>query len=443
MSDQILENELNLNEQMLVRRGKIDFLKEKGVDPFGKRFDRTHNTKNIKDEFEHLDKEQLEEKSYIVTTAGRIMTKRGQGKAGFAHIQDQYGQIQIYCRQDYLGNNYELFTKADIGDIIGVKGEVFRTKTGELTIKVHEYYHLVKALRPLPDKFHGLQDIEERYRRRYVDLIVNEDVRKRFTVRSQIIFKLREYLNNKGYLEVETPILNTVLGGAAARPFITHHNTLDIDMYLRIAPELWLKRLIVGGFDGVYEIGRLFRNEGMDYKHNPEFTSIELYLAYSDMDGMMDLAEDVISYLTKEVLGTTEIEYEGVKVNLAKGWARAHMVDLIKEYSGVDFWQPMSFAEAKEIAKEHNIEVKPHFTGVGHIINEFFEHYVEENLIQPIFVYGHPVEISPLAKKDEKDPRFTKRFELFIIGREYANAFSELNDPIDQRTRFESQLKER
>ncbi len=443
MSDQLKDSELNLNEQMMVRREKLDFLRERGVDPFGTRFNRTHNTKQIKELFEDIDKELLEEQHNTIVTAGRVMTKRGQGKAGFANIQDQHGQIQIYCRKDRLGDNYELFTKADLGDIIGVKGEVFKTRTGELTVKVDEYIHLSKALRPLPDKFHGLHDIEERYRRRYVDLMVNEESRRRFEIRSNIMFALRKYLNDLGYLEVETPILNTILGGAAAKPFITHHNTLDLDMYLRIAPELWLKRLIVGGYDGVYEIGRLFRNEGMSYKHNPEFTTIELYLAYSDMEGMMDLSENVISYLAEEVLGTSEIEYEGTNVSLAKGFRRWHMVDAIKEYSNVDFYQEMTFAEAKEIAKNHNIDVPAHYTGVGHIINAFFEHYVEEKLIQPTFIYGHPVEISPLAKRNKKDPRFTDRFELFIVGREYANAFSELNDPIDQRARFESQLKER
>ncbi len=444
MSDQIMEDyELNLNEQMKVRREKLSYLKEKGVDPFGKRFDRTHNTKDIKTQYDNLTKEDLERQNNIVTTAGRIMTKRGQGKAGFAHIQDQYGQIQIYCRKDRIGDDYDIFSKADIGDIIGVEGVVFRTKTNELTIKVDKYYHLAKALRPLPDKYHGLHDIEERYRRRYVDLIVNETVRKRFEIRSKIMYSLRKYLNELGYLEVETPILNTILGGATAKPFITHHNTLDLDMYLRIAPELWLKRLIVGGYDGVYEIGRLFRNEGMDYKHNPEFTTIELYLAYSDMEGMMDIAEDIISYLANDCLGTTKITYEDTEIDLAKGYPREHMVDLIKKYTGVDFWQRLSFDEAKKLAKEHNIDVLDHYTGVGHIINEFFETYVESKLIEPTFVYGHPVEISPLAKKDEQDPRFTSRFELFIIGREYANAFSELNDPIDQRERFISQLKER
>jgi len=443
LSDQIIENELNLNEQMVIRREKLEFLKGKGIDPFGKRFDRTHHSKQFKDAFELIDKEQLEQANHKVMMAGRIMTKRGQGKAGFANVQDQYGQFQIYCREDRLGDDYEIFTKTDIGDIIGVKGEVFKTRTGELSVKVVQYIHLSKALRPLPDKFHGLSDVEERYRRRYVDLIVNEETRSRFEIRSKIIFSMRQYFNNLGYLEVETPILNTILGGAAAKPFTTHHNTLDLDMYLRIAPELWLKRLIVGGYDGVYEIGRLFRNEGMSPKHNPEFTTLELYLAYSDMEGMMELSENVISYLAKEVLGKTDITYEGTDISLAKGWNRIHMVDAIKEHAGVDFWKEMTLQEAKALAKTHHIETPIHYTGVGHIINAFFEHYVEEKLIQPTFIYGHPVEISPLAKKDDLDPRFTQRFELFIIGREYANAFTELNDPIDQRERFLSQIQER
>lgn len=443
MSDQV-NQELNLNEQMLVRREKLSYLRDKGIDPFGKRYNRTHTTADIRREAEGINHEALEGKEIFVRTAGRIMTKRDQGKAGFAHIQDQYGQIQIYVRKDVVGEEtFEVFQKADLGDIIGVYGLLFYTRTGELSIRVLEYTHLTKSLRPLPDKFHGLQDKEEIYRRRYVDLIVNPESRKRFEVRSKIIFALRCLLNSKGYLEVETPILNTILGGAAARPFITHHNTLDIDMYLRIAPELYLKRLIVGGFDGVYEIGRLFRNEGMSIKHNPEFTTLELYVAYSDMAGMMDITEEIINHLAEKVLGTTDIEYEGTPISLAKGWKRWHMVDAIKEITGIDFWQEMSLEDAKKLAKEHGIEVPGHYTGVGHIINAFFEKYVEDQLIQPTFIYGHPVEISPLAKRNEHDPRFTDRFELFIIGREYANAFSELNDPIDQRERFEAQLKER
>ena len=435
--------ELNLNEQMLVRKEKIKFLRDRGIDPFGSRFDRTHNMQQIIDDFSNKSKEELEVESHLVITAGRIMTKRGQGKAGFAHIQDQHSRIQIYVRRDIIGDMFDVFEKADLGDIIGVKGEVFKTKMGELSIRVLEYTHLTKALRPLPDKYHGLHDIEERYRRRYVDLIVNEETRKRFELRSHIISSMRQYLNNKGYLEVETPILNTILGGANARPFTTHHNTLDLDMYLRIAPELWLKRLIVGGYDGVYEIGRLFRNEGMSIKHNPEFTTIELYLAYSDMEGMMEITENLISHVAYENLGTTEITYEGTPVNLGKGWRRWHMVDAIKAITGVDFWAPMTFDEAKKLAKKHKIEVPNHYTGVGHIINAFFEEYVEEKLVQPTFIYGHPVEISPLAKRNTDDPRFTDRFELFIIGREYANAFTELNDPIDQRNRFLEQLLEK
>jgi lysyl-tRNA synthetase, class II len=444
MSEHVNNPELSLNEQMLVRREKLNFLKDKGIEPFGKRYDRKHTTLDIVRIAEGKSKESLEEEIITVKTAGRIMTKRGQGKAGFANIQDQYGQVQIYLKKDIIGeDSYEIFQKADLGDIIGVEGELFITKMGELTIRVTNYTHLTKSLRPLPDKYHGLHDKEEIYRRRYVDLIVNEDSRKRFAIRSKILFELRSLLNSKGYLEVETPILNTILGGAAARPFITHHNTLDLDMYLRIAPELFLKRLIVGGYDGVFEIGRLFRNEGMSIKHNPEFTTIELYLAYSDMEGMMDITEEIISHLAESVLGKTDIVYEGTELSLARGWRRWHMVDAIKEIAGVDFWQEMTFEDAKKIAKEHHIDVPDHYTGIGHIINAFFEEYVEEKLIQPTFIYGHPVEISPLAKKNADDPRFTDRFELFIIGREYANAFSELNDPIDQRERFEGQLKER
>lgn len=443
MNDQN-SHEPSLNEQMMVRREKLAFLREKGIDPFGTRYDRTHTTKGIKEAAKDKEKEELEASKITVKVAGRIMTKRGQGKAGFAHIQDQLGQVQIYVRQDEIGESmYAVFQRADLGDIIGVEGTLFLTKMGELTIRVHAYTHLVKALRPLPDKFHGLHDKEEIYRRRYVDLIANAESRHRFITRSNVMRALRNYLDNQGFLEVETPILNTVLGGAAAKPFITHHNTLDLDMYLRIAPELYLKRLIVGGFDGVYEIGRLFRNEGMSIKHNPEFTTIELYLAYSDMEGMMDITENIISHLAQTVLDKTTIVYQGTTVELAKGFKRWHMVDAIKEITGVDFWQPLTLVEAKAIAKEHKLDVPDHFTGVGHIINAFFEEFVEEKLVQPTFIYGHPVEISPLAKRNIADDRFTDRFELFIIGREYANAFSELNDPIDQRQRFEAQLEER
>ncbi|ERJ12422.1 lysine--tRNA ligase [Haloplasma contractile] len=441
MSD---NKDLPVNDQVLVRREKMKELRDKGIDPFGKRFDKTHNTEQLKNSYEKFSKEELAEKEIHVTIAGRIMTKRGKGKAGFMHIQDQEGQVQIYVRKDTVGeDSYEIFSKADLGDIVGIKGTMFKTKVGELSVKAKEYIHLSKSLRPLPEKYHGLQDIEERYRRRYVDLITNENSKKTFILRSKMMSSMRDFLNQKGYLEVETPILHTILGGATAKPFVTHHNTLDMDLYLRIAPELYLKRLIVGGFEGVYEIGRLFRNEGMSIKHNPEFTSMELYVAYSDMDGMMEITEDMIIHIANETLKTTSISYGELEIDLSKGWRRWHMVDAIKELTGVDFWNEMTFDEAKSLANKHDINVPAHFSGVGHIINEFFEKYVEEQLIQPTFIYGHPVEISPLAKKNPEDPRFTDRFELFIGSREYANAFSELNDPIDQRDRFESQLKER
>ena len=375
--------------------------------------------------------------------AGRIMTRRRKGKVGFMHIQDKYGQIQIYVRQDVIGEeNYEIFKKADLGDIVGIKGTVFRTDMGELSVKANEYIHLVKALRPLPEKYHGLTDTEERFRRRYVDLIMNEESRRVAFTRPKIIRSIQHYLDNLGYTEVETPVLGTILGGAAARPFVTHHNTLNIDMYLRIATELSLKRLLVGGMDAVYEIGRLFRNEGMDRNHNPEFTTIEVYKAYSDLEGMMELTEGIVSNAAMEVNGTYELDWKGHHISLAPKFKRVHMVDAIKEVCGVDFFQDMSLEDAKKLAREHEIEVEEHF-GYGHIVNAFFEKYVEETIVDPTFVYGHPVEISPLAKKDPKDPRFTERFELFICGSEYANAFTELNDPIDQYERFLNQMKER
>lgn len=434
---------MKLTEQELVRREKLGFLEEKGIDPFGSKFERTHKALEVVEQFDKYSKEELHDMdSELVTVAGRIMTARGKGKAGFAHIKDISGQIQLYIRKDEIGDNmFEVWQKADIGDIVGATGKVMKTNTGEVSIRVKELTHLSKSLRPLPEKYHGLQDVEERYRRRYVDLIMNDDVRDTFVKRSLIIQTMREYLNNKGYLEVETPVLHPILGGAAARPFITHHNQLDMPFYLRIAVELYLKRLIVGGLEGVYEIARTFRNEGVSYKHNPEFTMMEIYVAYSDMEGMMELTEDMIVYIAEKVLGHTHIQYGDDEINLSRGWKRAHMVDLIKEVTGVDFWKEMTIDEAKALAKEHHVEIQKHYS-VGHIINEFFETFVEETLIQPTFVYGHPVEISPLAKK-AADPRFTDRFELFIGTREYGNAFSELNDPIDQRERFESQLKEK
>ena len=430
-------------EQELVRREKLNELKTKGIDPFGSRFDVTTNSKEIKEKYADMSKEELHEVDIPVTVAGRIMTKRGKGKAGFMHIQDKFGQIQIYVRLDNVGEEqYELFDKADLGDIVGIEGTVMRTNMGELSVKANKYIHLVKALRPLPDKFHGLVDVEERFRRRYVDLITNEEARRVAFMRPKIIRSIQRYLDNLGYVEVETPVLNPILGGAAARPFITHHNTLDMNFYLRIATELPLKRLLVGGMDAVYEIGRLFRNEGMDRNHNPEFTTIEVYKAYSDLEGMMDLTEGIISNVALDVLGTYDINWKGHDISLKPKFKRAHMVDLIKEKTGIDFFKVTDIEEAKKLAQENDVEIEKHFS-YGHIVNAFFEKFVEETIVEPTFVFGHPIEISPLAKKDSKDPRFTQRFELFICGNEYANAFTELNDPIDQYERFENQLKEK
>lgn len=432
-----------LNDQLQVRRDKMISLRESGIDPFGKRFERTELTKDIKNKYEAKAKEELEEMNQSVTIAGRIMTKRGKGKAGFAHIQDLTGQIQIYVRQDAVGEEqYDIFKTVDLGDIVGLSGTIFKTKVGELSIKANEFTLLTKALRPLPEKFHGLKDVEQRYRQRYLDLITNEDSRETFIARSKIIQSMRRYLDGQGFLEVETPMLHAIAGGAAARPFITHHNALDTQFYMRIAIELHLKRLIVGGLEKVYEIGRVFRNEGVSTRHNPEFTMMELYEAYADFNDIMDLTENMIAFISKEVLGTTSVKYGEYEVNLEPKWRRLHMVDAVKEHTGVDFWKEMSDEEAIQLAKEHNIEITYHMT-YGHIVNEFFEQVVEEKLIQPTFIYGHPVEISPLAKKNDDDPRFTDRFELFIVGREHANAFTELNDPIDQRERFEAQLEER
>ncbi len=436
--------ENTLTEQEIIRREKLEFLKEKNIAPFGQRFDRDSNSKKVLDTYNEFSKEELSEKNITVKVAGRIMTKRGQGKAGFMSIQDRDGFIQIYVRKDHVGDDsFEVFEKGDIGDIVGIEGIVFKTNTGELSIKANVYTHLTKALRPLPEKFHGLQDVEEARRRRYVDLIVNENSKRVAMTRTKIIRAIQNYFDDRGFLEVETPVLQPILGGAAARPFTTHHNTLDMPFYLRIATELPLKRLIVGGLEAVYEIGRLFRNEGMSAKHNPEFTTIEAYLAYSDMEGMMDLVEECISSVCFKINNTYDIEFNGKQYCLAPGFKRWHMVDAIKEVAKVDFWKPMTLKEATALAKKHHIEVPNHYTGVGHIINAFFEKYVEEVLEQPTIIYGHPVEISPLAKMNDEDPRFTDRFELFIGTTEYANAFSELNDPIDQLNRFEDQLKER
>ncbi|MDQ0974181.1 lysyl-tRNA synthetase class 2 [Neobacillus niacini] len=432
-----------LNDQLRVRREKMNTMRENGLDPFGKRFERSHSIVELVEQYGELEKEDLEAKNVEVTIAGRMMTKRGKGKAGFANIQDLTGQIQVYVRVDAIGAEaYEVFDSSDLGDIIGVTGTLFKTKVGELSVKVQNYTFLTKALRPLPDKFHGLKDVEQRYRQRYLDLIVSQESRETFITRSKIIQAMRRYLDDNGYLEVETPMMHSIAGGASARPFITHHNALDMELYMRIAIELHLKRLIVGGLEKVYEIGRVFRNEGVSTRHNPEFTMIELYEAYADYQDIMSLTENLIAHIAQEVLGTTTVQYGEYEVNLKPEWKRLHMVDAIKEYTGVDFWKEMSVEEARALAKEHGVEITEHMV-YGHIVNEFFEQKVEEKLIQPTFIYGHPVEISPLAKKNEEDPRFTDRFELFIVAREHANAFTELNDPIDQRERFEAQLKER
>ncbi|WP_101847097.1 lysine--tRNA ligase [Halobacillus sp. Marseille-P3879] len=432
-----------LNDQMQVRREKLNSYKEQGLDPFGSKFERTALASDLQSQYDEYTKEELEEKQFPATIAGRIMTKRGKGKAGFAHIQDLSGQIQLYVRKDAIGEDaYAVFKSADIGDIVGVSGEMFKTNVGELSVKANKFEILTKSLRPLPEKFHGLKDVEQRYRQRYLDLITNPDSRDTFVLRSKIIQSMRRYLDNLGFLEVETPMMHSIPGGASARPFVTHHNALDMELYMRIAIELHLKRLIVGGMEKVYEIGRVFRNEGVSTRHNPEFTMIELYEAYADYHDIMSLTEHLIAHISKEVLGTTKVQYDEQEIDLEPDWTRLHMVDAVKEYTGVDFWKQMSDEDARSLAKEHGVEIQETMT-FGHIVNEFFEQKVEEKLIQPTFVYGHPIEISPLAKKNPEDARFTDRFELFIVGREHANAFSELNDPIDQRERFEAQLKER
>ncbi|WP_314110368.1 lysine--tRNA ligase [uncultured Solobacterium sp.] len=434
--------EVRLTDQQEVRIAKMNALREQGIDPFGKAFKRTSNTQLIKDEYSEKSAEELESLHAEVSIAGRIMQKRRMGKLGFIHLLDREGKIQVVINKRIIGDEiYELFKSSDLGDIIGIKGTVIKTQTGELSVEAHEYTHLSKALRPLPDKFHGLQDKEERYRRRYVDLIMNDESRKIAILRPRIVSAIRRYMDSQGYLEVETPILQPILGGANARPFITHHNALDKDFYLRIATELPLKRLIVGGLEKVYEIGRIFRNEGMDLKHNPEFTTMEAYCAYTDLEGMMELNEGLFEHVALEVCGTTDFKFMGQDISLKAPFKRWNMVDAVKEVTGVDFWQPMSVEEAYKLAQEHHITVEPHQMTVGHIISLFFEEFCEDKIVQPTFVYGHPIEISPLAKKNPEDPRFTDRFELLVNGIEMDNAFTELNDPIDQRERFEAQLK--
>lgn len=432
------------SDQELVRRGKLEKIREMGIDPFGHRFERTAFAQELKDKYQDVDHDAFENMEDTACVAGRIMFIRKMGKASFFTIKDKTGSIQIYISINDIGEEmYNLFKTADLGDIVGVSGKIMKTRTGEVTIKCLEYTHLVKALRPLPEKFHGLTDIEERYRRRYVDLIMNDESKKVAFMRPKIIRCIQNFLDTRGFTEVETPILTTLLTGASARPFVTHHNTQDLDMYLRIALELNLKRLLVGGMESVYEIGRTFRNEGMDPQHNPEFTMMEVYQAYSNLEGMMDLTEEMYQTIAEKVCGKTTFHYLGHDIDLSGKWKRISMVDAIKEVTGIDFSKEMSVEEALQLASSHDIEVMDHEHTVGHIINLFFEKYVEETLIQPTFLYGHPVEISPLTKKNPEDPRFVDRFELFISGHECANAYTELNDPIDQLDRFEDQLKEK
>lgn len=439
-------SQAELDELSQVRRNKLEELKNTGKNPFViTKYDVTHSSADIINNYkdpeensegsEHADEAEQE----TVSVAGRIMLKRIMGKASFFHIQDKAGMLQIYIKRDDVGAEvYQDFKTYDIGDIVGIKGTVFKTKTGEITVKTHEITLLTKALKPLPEKRHGLKDLDTRYRQRYVDLIVNPEVRDVFVKRSLILREVRNYLDNLGFMEVETPVLHSVAGGAAARPFITHHNTLDIDMYLRIALELHLKRLIVGGLDRVYEIGRVFRNEGMDPRHNPEFTLLELYQAYTDYNGMMELTEGLIRYVSHAVNGTGQIMFGDTEIDLDKPFRRISMKDAVLEYAGVDFTDITTLDEARAIAKEHNIEFEERHA-IGDILNLFFEEYAEKKLIQPTFVTNHPVDISPLAKRMPENPNYTERFELFIMGSEHANAFSELNDPIDQRERFERQ----
>ena len=449
------EEQQELSQLLQVRRDKLTELQDDNRDPFKiTKFNRTHKSSDITDNCTTEEREVTsrgETKTVIakispldgqhVCIAGRIMSKRGMGKVGFCHIADIGGQIQIFVKKDILGEDeYNRFKKLDIGDIIGAEGEVFTTQTGEVSIRVEKITLLSKSLLPLPEKFHGLTDTDLRYRQRYVDLIMNADVRDTFVKRSKILTAIRNYLDSRGYLEVETPILNTIAGGAAARPFITHHNTLDMDMYLRIATELHLKRLIVGGMERVYEMGRQFRNEGMDIKHNPEFTSIEIYEAYADYNDMMDLTENLIKYAAQEACGTTKITYQGVEIDLSH-FERMTMIDSVKKYSGVDFNEIKTDEEALAAAKAKGLEPEKTKRTRGDIIALFFDEFVEDKLVQPTFITDYPVEISPLAKRKPSEPSLTERFEVFITGREFGNAFSELNDPIDQRGRFMRQAE--
>lgn len=427
----------NLSEVLQVRRDKLKTLQEEGMDPFKiSKFDVTHHSNEVKDNYDELE-------GKTVVLAGRMMSKRVMGKASFMHLQDQNGRIQVYVKRDDIGvDEYKQFKSYDLGDIVGVEGFVFKTKTEEISIHAEKITLLSKSLQVLPEKYHGLKDVDLRYRQRYVDLIVNPEVKEAFLTRTKALKALRSYLDNKGFLEVETPILNTIAGGANARPFITHHNTLNIPMYLRIANELYLKRLIVGGFDKVYEMGRMFRNEGMDMKHNPEYTAIELYQAYADYKDMMDITENVIAHMAEVATGSMKVNYQGTEIDFTPPWRRMTMEECVKEYSGVDFSKIETDEEALEIAREKGIEIKPGMRR-GEVINAFFEEFGEDKLIQPTFITHHPVEVSPLAKRNADDPRITDRFEAFANKWELANAFSELNDPIDQRGRFEDQMRKR
>ena len=431
--------EESLSELRQIRRAKLKELQDAGQDPFQiTKYVVTHHSTDIKDNFEAL-------AGKTASIAGRIMSKRGMGKAVFCDLQDGKGRIQLYVRIDELGEEaFAKFKKIDIGDIVGVEGEVFQTKRGEISVKAHKVTLLSKSLLPLPEKFHGLTDKETRYRQRYVDLIMNEDVRRTFQIRTAFIKHVRKYLDDRDYLEVETPILNTIQGGATARPFVTHHNTLDLDMYLRIATELHLKRLTVGGFERVYEIGRIFRNEGMDPKHNPEFTTIELYQAYADFNDMMDLFEDLLSSAAQKLLGAYQVQWQGEDIDLTPGWPRMPMHEAVKQYCGIDFMAISSDEEAVAAAKSIGVELPETADKTwGNALYECFDQRVEEKLIQPTFITMHPVDVSPLAKRSPADPRLTERFELFICHSEMGNAFSELNDPIDQRQRFQKQVEQR
>ena len=438
LEDAAALTDTEINEQMQVRIDKMHKIEEHGWKPFGHRFLFTHRAADIAAQFDELSEKETE-----VTMAGRVMAIRGHGKTCFMDMQDKTGRIQVYVRKDVIGEeNYALIKLMDIGDTVGITGTAFRTHMGELSIKAASVEMLSKSLRPLPEKWHGLKDVETRYRQRYVDLIVNPEVRETFVKRSQIIKSVREVLDSHDFLEVETPILNTIAGGAAARPFISYHNALDMQVYMRIAPELYLKRLIVGGMDRVYEMGRVFRNEGIDNRHNPEFTSVEIYQAFADYRDMMDLTEEVVVKTAEKVLGTTTINYEGTTIELASPWKRMSMIEAVKEYSGKDFTNVTDLEEARAIAKELNVAIEPTF-GIGKIINACFEEYVEDKLIQPTFITGHPKEISPLAKSNPENPEITDRFEAYIYGREICNGFTELNDPIDQKERFLKQVEER